>query len=150
MKNSNDTIGNRTRDLPDCSAVPQPTALLRAPTLKQVVNIKPITMCYVRNYRKHEDCSLQVYGAVYSGRNKMTFQKIMFLSAVALTPRGSSTVQYSTVQYSTVQHTFTYKQYIEQHIKLERVRAEPRLCEFNPGVCLTTEEKARKNLSQGS
>ena len=30
MKNSNDTIGNRTRDLPACSAVPQPTALPRA------------------------------------------------------------------------------------------------------------------------
>jgi CMP-N-acetylneuraminic acid synthetase len=26
----------------------------------------------------------------------------------------------------------------------------PRLCEFNPGICLTTEEKARKKLSQGS
>jgi hypothetical protein len=26
MKNSNDTIENRTRDLPACSAVPQPTA----------------------------------------------------------------------------------------------------------------------------
>jgi len=26
MKNSNDTIGNRTRDLPTCNAVPQPTA----------------------------------------------------------------------------------------------------------------------------
>jgi hypothetical protein len=25
----------------------------------------------------------------------------------------------------------------------------PRLCEFYPGICLTTEEKARKNLSQG-
>ena len=31
MKNSNDTIGNRTRDLPTCSAVPQPTAPPRAP-----------------------------------------------------------------------------------------------------------------------
>ena len=31
MKNSNDTIGNRTPDLPDCSAVPQPTAPPRAP-----------------------------------------------------------------------------------------------------------------------
>jgi hypothetical protein len=30
MKNSNDTIGNRTRDFPACSAVPQPTALPRA------------------------------------------------------------------------------------------------------------------------
>jgi hypothetical protein len=31
MKNSNETIGNRTRDLPACSAVPQPTAPPRAP-----------------------------------------------------------------------------------------------------------------------
>ena len=30
MKNSGDTIGNRTRDLPACSAVPQPTAPPRA------------------------------------------------------------------------------------------------------------------------
>ena len=29
------------------------------------------------------------------------------------------------------------------------MRAVPRLCEFYPGICLTTEEKARKNLSQG-
>ena len=32
MKNSNDTIGNRTRDLPACRAVPQPTASPRAPS----------------------------------------------------------------------------------------------------------------------
>ena len=25
-----------------------------------------------------------------------------------------------------------------------------RLCELYPGICLTTEEKARKNLSQGN
>jgi len=31
MKNSSDTIGNRTTDLPACSAVPQPTAPLCAP-----------------------------------------------------------------------------------------------------------------------
>ena len=31
MKNSNDTIGNRTRDLPACSTVPQPTAPPRVP-----------------------------------------------------------------------------------------------------------------------
>jgi hypothetical protein len=32
MKNSNDTIGNRTRALLACSAVPQPTAEPRAPS----------------------------------------------------------------------------------------------------------------------
>jgi hypothetical protein len=31
MKNFNDTIGNRTRDLPACSTVPQPTVPPRAP-----------------------------------------------------------------------------------------------------------------------
>jgi hypothetical protein len=31
MKNSNDTIGNRNRDLPACSAMPQPTAPPGAP-----------------------------------------------------------------------------------------------------------------------
>jgi hypothetical protein len=34
--------------------------------------------------------------------------------------------------------------------KLGRVRAVTRLCRHHPGICLTTEEKARKNLSQGS
>jgi hypothetical protein len=29
------------------------------------------------------------------------------------------------------------------------VLAVPRLCEFYSGICLTTEEKAQKNLSQG-
>ena len=29
------------------------------------------------------------------------------------------------------------------------MRAVPRLCDFYPGICLTTEEKAWKNLSQG-
>ena len=33
MKNNNDTIGNRARDLLTCSAVPQPTAPPRAPNL---------------------------------------------------------------------------------------------------------------------
>jgi hypothetical protein len=32
MDNFKDIIGNRTRDLPACSAVPQPTAPLRAPS----------------------------------------------------------------------------------------------------------------------
>ena len=31
-----------------------------------------------------------------------------------------------------------------------RVLAVPRLCELQPGICLKTEEKAWKNLSQGS
>ena len=34
MKNSDDTIGNRTRDHPACSAVSQPTTSPHAPTFK--------------------------------------------------------------------------------------------------------------------
>jgi hypothetical protein len=30
------------------------------------------------------------------------------------------------------------------------MRTVPRLCKVYPGICLTAEEKARKNLSQGS
>ena len=48
MENSNDTIGNRTRDLPACSAVPQPTAPPRAPDIKSIrikkVNVPVQTM----------------------------------------------------------------------------------------------------------
>jgi hypothetical protein len=36
MKNSNDTIGNRTRDLPTCSEVTQPTARPRTPNESRV------------------------------------------------------------------------------------------------------------------
>jgi hypothetical protein len=50
-----------------------------------------------------------------------------------------------------VQYTFTQKQYIEKHnLLIGRVSTVPRLREVYPGICLTTEEKARKNLSQGS
>ena len=49
-----------------------------------------------------------------------------------------------------VQYTFTHKQYTEQHNNFGRVRAVPHLCKLYPGICLTTEEKARKTLSQGS
>ena len=52
MKNSSDTIGNRTRDLPTCSAVPQPTALRRAP---YVYISKEIQKC-----SKYEDSQLAI------------------------------------------------------------------------------------------
>jgi len=39
MKNSNDTIGNRTRNLPTCSVMPQPTALPRAPIRVSILNV---------------------------------------------------------------------------------------------------------------
>ena len=43
MKNSNDTIGNRTRDLPACSAVSQPTATPRDGP-KEVLSFQHLTI----------------------------------------------------------------------------------------------------------
>ena len=57
------------------------------------------------------------------------------LSAIGLTPGGASTVHIYT---QTTQNNT---------INLGRVRVVPRLCELNPRICPTTEEKARKNLS---
>jgi len=58
---------------------------------------------------------------------------------------------YSThLHTNTIHRTTQNEQYIEQHKNFGRVRAVPRLCGFYPGICLTTEEKARKNLSQRS
>ena len=42
MKNSNDTIGNRARDLPTCNAVPQQTAPPRAPLeINNQIKLRP-------------------------------------------------------------------------------------------------------------
>ena len=51
------------------------------------------------------------------------------------------------VQYSTHLHTNNTQ---TNTINLGRVLAMLRLCELYRGICLTCEEKARINLSQGS
>jgi len=59
MQNCNDTIGNRTRDLPACSAVPQ-TALPRAP-----VNIRYLhytTNCILPRLKTNEKSCSGVLG----------------------------------------------------------------------------------------
>ena len=55
MKNSNDTIGNRTRNLPVCSAVPQPTGPPRNPMGVGTVPINAIyqqTQAYEGNSQR--------------------------------------------------------------------------------------------------
>ena len=51
MKDSNDTIGNRTRDLLTCSAVPQPTAPPRSPYIyiNMVIIAQPLNMQSMTN-----------------------------------------------------------------------------------------------------
>jgi hypothetical protein len=72
---------------------------------------------------------------------------IYLLTEIALPPGGSSTVH---VYTQTIHRTTQNKEYIEQHKNFGRVRTVPYLGELYPGICLTTEEKAQENLSQGS
>ena len=57
-----------------------------------------------------------------------------------MAPGGTSTVHIYTL---TVRRT-------KQLTNWEECGPAPRLCELYPGICLTTEEKAWKNLIQGS
>ena len=59
-------------------------------------------------------------------------------------------VHYTHTHIHKIHRTTQNKQYTEQYKNFGRVRAVPRLSRFYPGVCLTTEEKAWQNLSQGS
>jgi hypothetical protein len=52
MKNFTDPIGNQTLELPACSAVPQPTALPRA----------PLCLFMLLNYRGSVDASRKLSG----------------------------------------------------------------------------------------
>jgi hypothetical protein len=54
MKNFNDAIGNRTRDLPTCSTVPKPTALTRATNQKvhEPKNCANTAVCYCEWFRQ--------------------------------------------------------------------------------------------------
>jgi hypothetical protein len=72
---------------------------------------------------------------------------IYWLTAIGLPAGGGSTVHICT---QTVHRTTQITQYIEQHKNVGRVRSVLLLCELYLGICLTTEEKAQKNLSQGS
>jgi len=67
------------------------------------------------------------------------------ITVIGLPPGGSSTVHIYT---QTIHRMTQNKQYIEQH-NFGRVRTAPSLW-FIPWHLLTTEEKAWKNLSQGS
>jgi hypothetical protein len=75
---------------------------------------------------------------------------MIYLTVMGLPPDGSRTVNiYTQTVHRTAQSTQAMRR-TTQFTNLGRVRAVLRLCEVCPGVCLTTEEKARKNLRQGS
>jgi hypothetical protein len=77
----------------------------------------------------------------------------IYITAIWLTPGGSSTVHIYTQTVHIIQRTGRIKlskneTYTAIKFKLNwEVRGAPRLCELHPGISLTNEEKARKNLS---
>jgi hypothetical protein len=75
---------------------------------------------------------------------------MIYLTAIGLPPGGSSTVHiYTQTIHRTTQSTQTVHR-TTQFTNLEECGLCPVFCELYPGICLTTEEKARKNLDQGS
>jgi len=56
IKNSNDTIGNRIRDLRACSAVPQTTAPFRVPIVVAVMFYSAVDSLRTSNTIAHKQC----------------------------------------------------------------------------------------------
>ena len=86
------------------------------------------------------------YDMIWLIRYDMIYDMIYLLDCNWIVTRWQ---QYSTHVHTNSTQNDTNKQYIEQH-NFGRVRAVPRLWELYPGICLTTDEKARKYFSQGS
>jgi hypothetical protein len=94
MKNSNDTIGNGTRDLPTCSAVPQPTA----PPAKVGLNVYIIRVTQSSPIRSAWKQGTALFSAVqnthdslrrssYRSRHTETIQNSQIQLARSLRPR---------------------------------------------------------------
>ena len=75
---------------------------------------------------------------------------IYLSNAVGLTPGGSSAVHIYTQTVHRTTQIQTKHRTTQITTNLEECGPCPISASFNPGICLTTEEKARKNLSQDS
>jgi hypothetical protein len=117
-----------------------PLASVRRNNPQQGIPSTPVTAYHVTQNTDPRNPEVRTRGWICGKRADWNTNDydIIYLTATGLPPGGSSTVHI----YTQTIHTTTQK--------LGRVRAVPVLCGFYPGICLTTEEKARKNLSQGS
>jgi hypothetical protein len=72
MKNSSDTIGNRTRNLPTCSAVPQPTAPPAAcPNVIRSCEIKSFMMCGSLSQDTGRSLDSDWFGEMWAGMYRL-------------------------------------------------------------------------------
>jgi len=69
---------------------------------------------------------------------------IYLLTAIGLSPGGNTHLHTNNTQNNTSNNRTT-----QITTNVEECGPCPVFCDFYPGICLTTEEKARKNLSQG-
>jgi len=118
MKYSNDTIGNRTRDLPACSAMPQRTASPRAPnrtlnwlhnylnsswrTYTNYVDIRRWYLCFLGCYSSYGSDSLSTFREAYRvpcSRFKKSFLPFCFLAPEDV-PMGCSETSIRSYQCS--------------------------------------------------
>ena len=76
MKNSNDTIGNRTRDLLTCSAVPQPTAPPWSPNLLMYARF---LMCTEKSVSAQEGPHLRGNRAVLTSETSFVTSRLPLL-----------------------------------------------------------------------
>ena len=95
-----------------------------------------LLLSYPNNFVPGFYFTCSVYGMIY------------LLTAIGSSPGGSTHSHANNTQNNTNNNRTTQIINTEQHKYSGRVRAVPRLCEFYPGICLTTEEKTWKNLSQ--
>jgi hypothetical protein len=103
MKNSNDTIENRTRDLPACSAVPQPTAPPRAlELLRSTVVLNShylLVKIVIGNFAVFSNSQLALFACVYDVLPRTPYQ-LMRLFLVEFCVEQEAVVDYFTVPYS--------------------------------------------------
>jgi hypothetical protein len=88
----------------------------------------------------------ELYPGIYLATEEKAQKNLRYGSRkVSRYPGGSSPVHIYIQKAHKIQNgtNITIKE-------IGEVRAVPRLCELYPGICLTTEEKARKTLRYGS
>jgi hypothetical protein len=72
----------------------------------------------------------------------------IYLTEIGFTPGGSSTYLHTNMTQDTENGTYITIKKLGTFITIQKFKSNlSRLCELYPGICLTTEEKSRKNVS---
>jgi hypothetical protein len=131
-KSSNDTIGNRTRGPPACSAVPQPTATPRTPseTSGNGTSFPPSTSIFPRQY--HPTIAPHSSSSAYHSYNKDKRAKlcggktrVFFLQWHSLLLFPTTVVCCHHIQHCALKEEFS----------VTNIGSETRLCTKGEGNC---------------